>query len=450
MTISKTLFERFSLTFLFLVLLLLTIGAGCRAAPPVPSQPQPAAGTPTVGPITLILWHSETGAARAELESLAREFHTTYANLTVSPQYVGNEDDLVKQVTAAVALGHVPDLVMANRRSIAQFARQGGLLSLDRFRADSSVGFSSDDLADLFPGILDEGSFAEFHKQLYAVPFDAEGMVLFYNADSLNAASYVKPPATWDEFADMASKLTVDPQYGWAMQIDADVFSAMLVSRGSAMIDDPERRSLFAERGGIAAMTLASQLAKSGAAQAKSDHDSALADYASGSAALYIGWLSEMPLIERAQRAAGANFTIGVSNLPQGDPTQAYVLQRGSDLAIFKTSGDRESNAWFFVRWVTASHQTARWASAVGAIPLRASALPFVVSSRSNDERISQVESSFGGVAPQFVPRSANRQISAIDALVENAWTQIVLSKADIIPTLTDAAAKADQLLGAK
>lgn len=275
-------------------------------------------------------------------------------------------------------------------------------------------------------------------------------MVLFYNADSLTAASYAKPPATWEEFADMAGKLTVDPQYGWAMQIDADVFSAMLASRGSALLDDPERRSLFAERGGIAAMTMASQLTKSGAAQPKSDRASALADFASGGAALYIDWLSQLPVIERAERQAGATFTVGVANLPQGDPSQAYIFERGSDFAILKTKPNRESNAWFFIRWITASRQTAKWASAAGAIPLRASALPFIASGSPNDERISQVESSFGGIVPQFLPRSANRHIDAIGRLVRDAWSKIIFSKADIIPTLTDAAASADQLLGAR
>lgn len=450
MIITKTLFRRFSLPSFSLFLLLIAFCAGCRAAPTIPSQPQPGAGTPTAGPINLTLWHSETGTARTELEALAREFHSAYPNLTITPQYVGSDDDLAKQVTAAVAIGHMPDLVLARRGDVAQFARQGGLMSLDQFRSDPSVGFSPDDMADLFPGILEEGSFAEFPNQLYSVPFNAEGMVLFYNADSFTAASFAKPPSTWDEFADMASKLTVDPQYGWAMQIDADVFSGMLVSRGSALLDNPERRALFAERGGIASMTMASQLAKSGAAQAKSDRALALADFASGTAALYIDWLSELPVISRAQKQAGANFAIGVANLPQGDPSQAYIFERGADFAIFKTRPERESNAWFFVRWITATRQTAKWASAVGAIPLRASALPIVASGSPHDERISQVESSFGGVVPQFVPQSANRHIDAIDSLVEDAWTKIMFSKADIIPTLTNAATGADQILGAR
>lgn len=429
------------------VILLLIYAAGCRGAPPVPPQPQPPAGTLTPGALNLVLWHSETGAARDELEALARDFHSAYPNLNVTPRYVGDEDALAKQVTAAIALSQAPDLVLANRRDIAQFARQGGLLPLDQFRADPSIGFSEDDDADLFPGLLDEGSFAEFGNRLYAVPFDMEGMVLFYNSDLLSAASFAKPPAKWDEFADMASKVTRDQEYGWAMQIDADVFSAMLVSQGSAMLDNPERRSLFAERGGVAAMTLVSQLTKAGAAKLEAARGGAVNDFGQGQAAFYMDWMTELPALQAAQKRGAKSFEIGISNLPQADPTDPFMLVRGSDFAIFKTSPERERNGWFFIRWITASRQTARWASVVGSIPLRASALNFLPAKAVKDARLTQIRDALGGIAPHFVPRSANRRVDQIEHSMEDAWAEIVLSNAEVIATLTAASSSADQLL---
>jgi ABC-type glycerol-3-phosphate transport system substrate-binding protein len=430
-----------------LLILLLLFAAGCRAAPPVPPPPQPLAGTTPTEPLNLILWHSETGAARDELEALARDFHAAYPNLNVTPQYVGDGDALAKQVTAAIALSRTPDLVLANRRAIAQFVRQGGLRALDQFRTDASVGFTADDNADLFPGLLDEGFFVEFNKQFYAVPFDLEGLLLFYNADLLKASSYARPPAKWDEFADMASKVTQDQQYGWAMQIDADVFSAMLASQGSAMLDNPERRSLFDERGGVAAMTMVSQLTKAGAAKLKDDREGALNDFAQGHAAFYLDWMTELSALKEAQKREGTNFEIGVSNLPQADPTEPFMLVRGLDFAIFRTSPDRERNAWFFLRWITASRQAANWARAAGAIPVRASALSFLAADTLTNARLGQIQDSFGGTAPQFVARSANRHAAQIEHLMEDAWAQIVLSKADVVGTLTAASGSADQLL---
>ncbi len=434
--------QKHYLSFLAILIAWLVFAAGCRAAPPLPAQPSPPAGTPTTGPISLVLWHSETGAARAELEALARDFHTAYPDLTVTPIYVGSADDLEKQVTAAIALSRTPDLVLASRRDLAQFIRQDGLLPLDSLRDDPTLGLSAEDRADLFPGLLDEGTFVEFGKQFYAFPFDLEALVLFYNTHLI-----AKPPTTWNDFADQASKATKDQQYGWPMEFDADVFSAMLVSQGSAMIDDPERRTLFAERGGVASMMLASQLYKSGVAKVKGDSAAALKDFAQGQVAFYFGWMSQLPALQAAQKAANTDFEIGVANLPQGDPTEPYLLSRGNDLAIFKIAPERARNAWFFIRWLTASEQTARWTRAANAIPLRASALNLLSDEAAKNARWRQIQNSFNGQAPHLVPSSANRHAGQIERLMGNAWSQIVMEKTDPAMTLTTASLNANQLL---
>ncbi len=438
MHVSKTFFHR-SIVFL----LLLLYAAGCRAVPTFPAQPSPGSATPVKGPVNLTLWHSETGAARQELEALARDFHTAYPDLIVTPVYVGSADDLEKQVTAAIALSRTPDLILAPRRDIAQFARQDGLLALNALRDDSSIGLNKDDQADFFPGVLDEGTFVEFNKQFYAFPFDLEAMVLFYNTDLIP-----NPPTTWSDFGDVASKATKDQQYGWAMNIDADVFEGMLVSQGSAMIDDPERRTLFAERGGLSAMTLVSQLTKSGVAHLKPDSQSAIDDFANRQAVFYLDWMSQLAALQQAQQQVGTNFRIGLASLPQGDPADPYLLIRGNDLAILKMPPDRARNAWFFIRWLTASQQTARWARAANAIPLRASALSFLIGDLPTNAQLRQIANSFDGNVPHFVPLSANRHAPQIENLMEGAWLQIASeNKVDIAGTLATASSSADQLL---
>ncbi len=427
---------------LLFVFPLLSFAASCRAVPAFPSPPSAAAGTPTTGPENLVLWHSETGAARKELEALARDFHAAYPDLTVTPVYVGGPNDLVKQVTAAIALSRTPDLVLASRRDLAQFVRQGGMTPLDSLRDDPSIGFKEEDLQDFFPGILDEGTFVEFGKQLYGFPFDLQGMALFYNAQVI-----AKPPATWNGFVDQASKATQDRVYGWAMNLDAEIFSGMLVSQGSAMIDDPERRTLFAERGGVAAMTLASQLYKSGAAKVMNDADGAAVDFVLGRAVFYIGWMSQLPELKQAEEAGSANFQIGIANLPQADPAEPFMLVRGSDLAIFRIPPARARNAWFFIRWLTASPQVAQWTRAVNAIPLRSSSLAFLSTDAATLAQLREIENSLNGRPPHFVPLSANRHAAQIEASMENAWAQIVLDKADVPSTLAGASMNSDQLL---
>ncbi len=430
-----------------LLVVLVLLAVSCRAVPPFPEPPTPDSQASSSEPDYLVLWHSETGAARVELEALARDFQSAYPGLPVIPSYVGTPADLEKQVTAAVALGRTPDLVLAPQADIAQFARLGGLLPLQPFLEDPSLGLKDEDRSDFFAGVLDEGVLADLNRQPYAFPFNLDGLVLFYNADLLRAASFDQPPATWDQFSDIASKVTKEEQYGWAMQIKAPVLAAMLASQGSAMLDRPERRTLFAERGGLAAMTLASTLTKSGAAHVKGSAAEALDDFARGHAAFYLDWMSRLPAVEQAQKRAGTAFEIGMANLPQRDAAEPYMLVSGDDLAIFKIADNRAQRAWFFIRWVTASRQTARWARAAGAIPLRASALTFLLQESQDPGRLKQISSALGNRAPTFLPLPASVHVPQIEALMEDAWSQIVLNKADVAGTLTAASANANQIL---
>ncbi|MGE5141079.1 MAG: extracellular solute-binding protein [Rudaea sp.] len=432
--------------FLLLIVLLSAISIqACRAAPALPSPP-PGASTPAAGPTHLTLWHSETGNARQALEALLKSFHDAYPDLEVDPVYVGTDGDLSKKVAAAIALGRAPDLVIASRREIADFARQGGLFPLDELRDDPDLGFKEEDRSDLFPGITDEAAFVEFGKAWYGFPFDVDAMVLYFNPEMLTAASYSDPPGTWADFLDIASKVTKDEQFGWAMYINSDVMGGMLVIQGSAPVNVPERRSLFAERAGLASMTLAAQLVKSGAAQPGATRADALKAFANGNAAFYIDWLSAVDQVDKAREDAGGNWTVGIANLPQRDPGERFVYVRSSEIAVFKMPVERARQAWFLIRWLTASKQTAQWALAARSIPLRASALPFLVEGGSTPQ-LRQIQSNLNGTPPRFVPRSANPRIAQIEHDMEDAWFESIQPKADIEAVLSGHADEANAVL---
>src|SRR3990167_278948 len=51
-------------------------------------------------------------------------------------------------------------------------------------------------------------------KEFVGVPLEIDGLALFYNEDIFNAAGIVRPPTTWQEFAQDAVKLTVKDPVG--------------------------------------------------------------------------------------------------------------------------------------------------------------------------------------------------------------------------------------------
>ncbi len=439
-----------STLFLFLCsTVLLTIG--CRAAPPLPNQPAtPSAQSART--TTLTLWHSLTDERRATLDAMAHDFHETYPNLTINTVYVGNRDDLTKQMTAAIALGTTPDLVLADRRQIAEFARQGGLQPLEPFIGDAQLGLSNDDKSDFLRGMLTIGQFPTLGKHIYGFPFNQEAFVLFYNDDLLKSVNVNRAPSTWEQFIEFASAATKDETYGWAMRANADTFEAMLASRGSALLTDAETRALFNERAGLASLKLIADLNEGGIAELAPSDDQARREFAAGKAAFYMGWMSELDTLQALQKETKTNFEIGVAPLPQLDPQDAWLLVRGELFGIAQNSGshiepDRARNAWFFVRWMTAPTQSARWVRAADAIPLRSSALTFIAPDLPSNARFRQIAMAFNGVLPSLAPQPAHLYIATVEDAIADLWLQGTQPKADLRAILDNMALRVNQIL---
>lgn len=433
---------------------ILLFALGCRAAPPLPLPPQtPAASTPRTTKLTL--WHTFTGDRRTTLEALARNFHDTYPDLTIQPVYVGSRDDLTKQMNAALALGSPPDLVLGDRGQLADFARQGGLLPLEPYINDSELGLSADDKSDFLNGALSLGRYPTLENRIYGFPFDQEAFVLFYNADLLKTINVNDAPRTWDDFADYSGTITKDDTYGWAMRADAATFEAMLVSRGSALLTDAETRALFNERAGLNSLKLIADMNEGGVAALASSDDKARREFVSGNVAFYLGWMSELDILQGLQQEEKTNFQIGMGPLPQLDPQAPWLLTRG-DLFGITTAAQgtsdpqRARNAWFFVRWITAPTQTARWVRAANSIPLRASALTFIAPELTTNTRFRQIATAFNGVLPSLAPQPASPYYDTIQQQVGELWLQAVQPKADLVAILDAAAARVNQILAVK
>lgn len=444
---------RFLLLCLSGVLLILTLG--CRAEPISPqasgTSPAPAAPNNT----TLTLWHSLADIDRKTLETLAQDFHKVYPDLTVTPVYVGSRDDLTKQMTAAIAMGNAPDLVLANRSQISNFAQQGGLYPLETFMSDADLGLSKEDKTDFLNGALNLGKYPTLNSQTYGFPFDQEAFVLFYNTGRLESVKQSRPPQTWNQFAENAAALTKEPEYAWAMRANADTFQAMLTSRGSALLTDDETRALFNERAGLASLKLLADLDQNGAAALASSDDRAQQEFASGKAAFYMGWTSELDKLQALQKQSKTAFEIGIAPLPQLEPKEPWLLTRGdlfgvSSAPTGRTDLQRARNAWFFVRWVTAPTQSAQWVRETNAIPLRASTLKFVAPDLNKNVRFRQIAAAFSNVLPGLAPQPAPFYMNTVEQQVSALWQQALEPKADLAAMLDNAARRVNDILAIK
>ncbi|MBI4672858.1 MAG: extracellular solute-binding protein [Chloroflexi bacterium] len=441
-----------SFSTLFVLFSSILLGLGCRAAPESPNPSETPTAQAASNSTTLTVWHTFTDEPRETFDALAQAFHKIYPDLAINAVYVGSRDDLTKQMTAAIALGNAPDLVLAERQQIADFARQGGLQSLENFIGDPELGLAKEDKTDFLDGALRLGAYPTLGKRTYGFPFDQEAFVLFYNVDALKKINVNRAPRTWEQFGKYATAVTQAPLYGWAMRPSADTLEAMLVSRGSALLTNAETRALFNERAGLASLKLVADLYEGGAAELAASDEQAQRAFAAGNAAFYMGWMSELAKLEALQKESKSDFEIGVAPLPQLDAQEPWLLARGALFGLTvapegHTDAPRARKAWFFVRWITAPTQSAQWVRATEAIPLRASTLTFLAPDLNENARIRQIAAGFDGVAPQLAPQPAPPYLDSIEQQIGELWLLAVQPKPELATILDAAARRVNQIL---
>jgi len=409
--------QRLLRPYLSAAFLLLT---ACAGNPPASASPL----TPTgLAPVTLTFWYTRTGAAGTLLNTMANDFHKAYPSITVQGVAKKDEGDLLRQGIAGMAMNQPPDFIIADNRTIGEFARKDALLALDPLMNDASLGLRDGDRADFFPGLIDSGRFPDLKNQSFAFPFDESAVVLYYNSDLLKAAK-ADPPHTWDQFAAAARSTTKGGAHGWVMAPSAAVFYSFLFSRGSSALNDAQTQVQFNDDAGVKSLQLIATLSKGGSAYLVGSAGAARADFAQSKAALLIGTTDELAAVSDAVTRAGATFQWGVTSIPQNDPAHPLTTISGANIAIFNGSPDRTRAAWLFTRWLTEPAQTARWSRVTLSIPLRALALPLVADSATNP-LFQRLRDGFGNALPSGRPMPAVKDAAQIDAAVVEMWAAV-------------------------
>ncbi|MGW6521955.1 ABC transporter substrate-binding protein [Streptomyces sp. NPDC054950] len=106
------------------------------------------------------------------------------------------------KMRAALKSGNAPDLAQVEYQEIPSFLLENGLVNLSQYGADK-------DRSKFVDWQWQQGV---FDSAVYAIPQASGPMGLFYRSD-LYKKWGIKPPATWDEFAQAAQKIhSADPK----------------------------------------------------------------------------------------------------------------------------------------------------------------------------------------------------------------------------------------------
>ncbi|HVD00157.1 MAG TPA: ABC transporter substrate-binding protein [Candidatus Dormibacteraeota bacterium] len=334
-----------------------------------------SSGPPQLGAlktaVQVTFWHALSGNLQTELTTLTDQFNSSQSNVHVNLVAKGAYTDLNKAVLTDLAAGQAPDLAQCVETDAASYSSSKALADLTPY-INAADGFSSSDLKDIFPVMLNA---ARINGTYYQFPFNKSTTVVYYNQDLFAAKGITSPPSTWTEFFSDAAKLA-DPATGvtGAEGPSLDTFLSMLYEYGGQMYDSPTNptKTTINSADGIQAMTLWYNAIKSGAVKPiPAGNFADQVDFQNGKTAMYISTQVSYQFIVKP---IGTKFKFAEASFPAGDKGVKDEMF-GANLCVFnKSSNDVQHGAVVYMKYLTSAANTATWAQNTSYMPVRDSA----------------------------------------------------------------------------
>lgn len=427
--------------------------AACAAPVAAPAAEAPAAAEPAAeGPCApategewagvdpsgqeVIWWHNHTGSRDEKLTALLTQFNE--CGITVVSQTQGGYDEIRDKVNASIAAGEQPAALIAGYQNDQAFYQlNDALVDLNTLIDDPKWGLTPEDKADFYPGFLEQGVHAAFGGQRLGFPPNRSMEVLYYNQTWLEELGFAGPPATPDEFREMAcaaAEAKGDGTGGFILRDDASAVAAWTMAFGGNVLTEDETGYDYSAQATADALTLL-----------KGMHDDGCAffftegypntELAARNAIFTMGSSSGIPFYAAdfqtiADEEGREPDVWGVAAIPHTTPDPVQNVY-GGDVMIVRTTPEQELAAWLFVKWFTSPEIQAEWVKISGYFPTRAGTIEYLGDFASENTQWGQALEllPFGIGEPQLISYQAVRDATtqAFNKIMQGADIQATL-----------------------
>jgi sn-glycerol 3-phosphate transport system substrate-binding protein len=306
------------------------------------------------------------------MNGYAADFMAKNPGVKVNLIFSGAYGDVKTAVQTAIqGKAKAPELAIMLATDVHDLIDAKYIDSVDDLVAADKDG--KDFVKDLAPAYLGN---SYFQGKLYGIPFQRSAVVLYYNADLLDAAK-LKAPATWTELADAAQKLTVDGgKTRWGLEYPSDnpywLFQPLAIGGGKNVFSDDKTVNFNAPEV-VEAVQFYLDLSKKYKAMpegVQASWGSSTQNFIAGKTAMVVHTTGSLTNI-----LAGAKFKVGVMALP-GKKANAWASVTGGG-NLYLTAGHSEAErkaAWSFVRFITDPVRVVEFSQKTGYVPYRQSA----------------------------------------------------------------------------
>ena len=148
---------------------------------------------------TITYWQYDFAVRKDAMNQLIQQFEAANPDVRVVHETYPY-DGYQQQVAASLPAGQGADVVQLFYGWLPTWHRAGYVVPLPEEHFDYAA--LDEEFAPLVQAAKVDGTW-------YGLPTAVRSLALFYNLDKLQAAGFDGPPATWDEFVEMAKALTV-------------------------------------------------------------------------------------------------------------------------------------------------------------------------------------------------------------------------------------------------
>ena len=320
------------------------------------------------GRVVVTFWHGmESGINNKILQAKIDEFNHRHGGIFIDAQVYGAADQLGPKLDAAVAGKTPPDLLWWAPAFFPKYAEAGALKSVDEFIA-GDAGFKRDDVYDF---LWEMGS---FDGHVYATPFSANNLGLYYNKRMFAEAGINEPPATWEGFREAALMLSHGERVrGFQIPIGSSewtvwTWQCFLWQAGGEILTPDKTAAAFNSPAGVAALDFwKSLLVENAAVFSETDAGYKTDDFLASRVAMTINGPWNYPLLKEQTAIEAGAFA-----LPRQDRAATNI--GGESLFLFKSTPEKEQAAWEFMKFVMSSDFQIDWAINTGYLPVSKSA----------------------------------------------------------------------------
>ncbi|MCW1969089.1 MAG: extracellular solute-binding protein [Anaerolineae bacterium] len=348
-------------------------------------QPQTATG----GAKIIVAWHSLSGLRERVLLDLVDRWNRSNPDgTTIIPER--RDAALIPALLNEANQKGQPALILSAPNQAAAYHQKGWVRPLDAFITDanSDIGWGALDRNDLYPFVFSAGQASD--GATIGIPFAASARVVMYNRNWVRSTLNVTDtmPLDWPQFSALCGKIVSQLRGAACFGLDGSAITMdeWVNAHGGRVMTNAGQVN-FPSASMVNGLDRMLGFLQTGQAYRSNDAQLLREDFVTERVPFMFDWSDRIEEYKLAVKQR-SNFPLGIGLLPSAGSTFATPVQTSLWLIVKSPNLERDKYAWKFVKWLSSSEQTLRWAIPTGDLPLRTSVINHF--SQLNDATLSQ------------------------------------------------------------